>query len=117
MSAPTTSPIAGSGCGGTGCWVADSQPRFVLVALAAIGAVGFVVPRLGFWLARHSGADRATILPWISVLLFVVAWRLPNPDLAGTITFMQHAVGGGAACAVLGIYIASVLESIPPTSM
>ena len=80
---------------------------FVLVALATIGAIGFVVvPRIGFWLARHSGADRATILPWISVLLFVVAWRLPNPDLAGTSTFTQHAVGGGAACAVLGIYIA-----------
>lgn len=80
---------------------------FVLGALAIIGAIGFVVmPRIGFWLAGHPGADRATILPWISVLLFVVAWRLPNPDLAGTSTFTQHAVGGGAACAVLGIYFA-----------
>jgi hypothetical protein len=80
---------------------------FVLVALATIGAIGFVaLPRIGFWLARHPGADRATFLPWISALLFVVAWRLPNPDLAGTSTFTQHAVGGGAACAVLGTYIA-----------
>jgi hypothetical protein len=80
---------------------------FVIGALAAIGAIGFVVvPRIGFWLAGHPGADRATILPWISVLLFVAAWRLPNPDLAGTSTFTQHAVGGGAACAVLGTFIA-----------
>jgi len=83
------------------------ESMVVFGALAVIGVVGFVVvPRIGFWLAGHPGPDRARVLPWISVLLFVVAWRLPNPDLAGTSTFTQHAVGGGAACAVLGTYIA-----------
>ena len=43
---------------------------------------------------------------WISAGLFLIALLLPNPPLEGTNTFTQHAIGGGAACAVAGLYIA-----------
>jgi hypothetical protein len=45
-------------------------------------------------------------LPWLSAVLFALAWLLPNPSLAHTATFTQHAVGGGAACAIAGLFIA-----------
>ena len=45
-------------------------------------------------------------MPWVSAGFFVVSWLLPNPVIAGTNTFTQHAVGGGAACAVAALFIA-----------
>ena len=78
-----------------------------LVALFAVGVAGFVItPRLGFWLAGAAAPRRARWLPWLSAVLFTLAWLLPNPSLAHTSTFTQHAVGGGAACAVVGLFIA-----------
>jgi hypothetical protein len=79
----------------------------ILIGLAIVGVVGFVIaPRLGFALARAAKPARAAMLPWLSAGLFVVSWLLPNPAMEGTATFTQHAVGGGAACAVAGLYIA-----------
>lgn len=78
-----------------------------LAALFLVGVLGFVaVPRLGFRLGGAAAPRRAMLLPWVSAGLFAVAWVLPNPSLAHTSTFTQHAVGGGAACAVAGLFIA-----------
>ena len=78
----------------------------ILVALAVLGVFGFVVvPRIAFALAG-AAPMRAPWLPWISAALFTVAWILPNPDIAGTRTFTQHAIGGGAACAVAALFVA-----------
>jgi hypothetical protein len=78
-----------------------------LVALFVVGVAGFAVtPRLGFWLAGAEPPRTARWLPWLSAVLFAVAWILPNPALAHTSTFTQHAVGGGAASAVAGLFIA-----------
>lgn len=77
------------------------------LVLALMGVACFVVvPRLGFAMAHASPPARAAGLPWLAACLFVVAWWLPNPDLEHTRTFTQHAVGGGAACAVAGLWLA-----------
>ena len=75
--------------------------------LFGVGVAGFVVtPRLGFWLAGARSPRRAGWLPWMSATLFALAWFLPNPSFAHTSTFTQHAVGGGAACALAGLFVA-----------
>ena len=82
---------------------------FWIVTTTAFGIGGFVVvPRVGFVLSGAPKPSRALALPWLASALFVVAWWLPNPDLGGrTNTFTQHAVGGGAACAVIGLFLAA----------
>jgi hypothetical protein len=79
----------------------------IWIGLALVGVGGFVVgPRVGFALAHAAPPTRATVLPWLAVVLFVVAWVLPSPTVSGSDTFTQHAVGGGAACALLGLFLA-----------
>lgn len=56
-----------------------------LVAFVVAGTATFVVgPRLLFRLAGAAVPRRAPALPWLAVALFVLAWYLPNPDLATT---------------------------------
>ena len=79
----------------------------MLLALALVGVIGFVVvPRVGFALAKLPRPERVPLQPWLSAALFTVSWLLPSPEVGGTSTFTQHAVGGGAACAVAALYVA-----------
>jgi hypothetical protein len=73
-----------------------------------IAVAGFVaVPELAFRLRRRRGRLEARGLLWIAAALFVVAWWLPNPPFVHqTQTFTRHAVGGGAACAALALFVA-----------
>jgi hypothetical protein len=77
------------------------------VAIVVVGTVAFLfLPRVGLVLARRDPPVRWPPLPWPAAVLFVVSWLLPNPDLEHTSTFVQHAVGGGAACAVAAHWFA-----------
>lgn len=85
----------------------DRLAAVIWIGLALVAVGGFVVgPRIAFALAHRAPPDRVTVLPWLSVLLFVVAWVLPSPTVSGSDTFTQHAVGGGVACALLGFFLA-----------
>lgn len=77
------------------------------LAIVVVGAAVFLVaPRVGLALA-HAGPPRyGPPVPWLAAALFVVSWLLPNPDWEHTSTFVQHAVGGGAACAVASHWFA-----------
>ncbi|HEX9969164.1 MAG TPA: hypothetical protein VGB03_03425, partial [Acidimicrobiales bacterium] len=77
---------------------------FLLIAAAAFAAF-VAAPRLGFALAHAPVPEKVPALPWLAAGLFLVAWYLPNPDLAHTQTFTQHAVGGGAACAAVALWV------------
>ena len=82
----------------------DAMFLLIVVIVAIFGFV--VAPRLGFALARAPRPRAAGVLPWFAAALFVVAWRLPSPVIGESHTFVQHAVGGGAACAVLSTFVA-----------
>jgi hypothetical protein len=86
----------------------------LLPAMAAGAVLGFVVlPRVVFALAGLPQPNRSAWLPWVSVALWAVSWRLPDPSFSETHTFTQHLVGGGAACAVLARYLTDNLPLRP----
>jgi hypothetical protein len=86
----------------------------LLAAMAAAAVAGFVVaPRVLFWVSGLPSPNRSAWLPWVSVALWAVSWHLPHLPLPSTDTFTQHAVGGGAACAVLARYLSDNLPLRP----
>lgn len=89
----------------------DDVNWLVAGVIFAGAVVGFVaLPRVVFALAGWPRPTRLRALPWVAVALVVVAWFLPRPELVdGTDTLVLHAVGAGAGCAVLTVFLAANL--------